>query len=51
LWRGGLRQPDVADLALDDQLRQGADGLLDGRVRVDPVLVVQIDVVGGQPFE
>ena len=42
----GLGQADVPDLALGDQLGQGADGVLDGRVRVDPVLVVQVDVVG-----
>ena len=32
-----------------NQVGQSAGGLLDGRVRVDPVLVVQIDVVGTQP--
>ena len=47
----GLGQPDVADLALGDELGQRADGILDGRVRVDPVLVVQVDVVGAQPLE
>jgi hypothetical protein len=46
-----LGQADVADLALGDQVGQGADGLLDGRVRVDPVLVVQVDVVGAEPLE
>jgi hypothetical protein len=47
----GLGQPDVADLALGDELGQRTDGVLDGRVRVDPVLVVQIDVIGAQPLE
>src|SRR5208282_4211453 len=47
--RPGLGETDVADLSLGNQLRQGADGLLDGRVGVDSVLVVQIDVVGPQP--
>src|SRR6266536_3355709 len=42
--RAGLGQADVAHLALGDQVGQGADGLLDGRVRVDPVLVVEIGV-------
>ena len=46
-----LGQADVPDLALGDQIGQGADGLLDGRVRVDPVLVVQVDVVGAEPLE
>ena len=47
----GLGQPDVADLALGDELRQGADGVLDGGLRIDAVLVVQIDVVGAQPLQ
>ena len=47
----GLGQPDVANLALGDQRGQGADGLLDGRFRIDPVLVVQVDVIGAQPLE
>ena len=51
--RGGasLGQPDVADLARGDELGQGADGVLDGRLRIDAVLVVQIDVVGAQPLQ
>ena len=47
----GLGQADVADLALGDQLGQGADGVLDGGLRVDPVLVVQVDVVGAEPLQ
>ena len=35
----------MADLALGDQLGQGADGVLDGGVGVDAVLVVQVDAV------
>ena len=49
--RAGLGQADVQDLALGDQLGQRADGLLDGRVRVDPVLVVEIDVIGAEPLQ
>jgi len=41
----------VQDLALGHQLGQGADGVLDGRVRVDPVLVVEVDAVGAQPLQ
>jgi hypothetical protein len=41
----------VPDLALGDQLGQGADGVLDGCVRVDSVLVVQVDVVCVEPLE
>ena len=47
----GLRQPDVTNLALGDECGQGADGVLDGRLRIDPVLVVQVDVVGAQPLQ
>ena len=46
-----LAEPDVADLALLHQLGQRADGLLDRRVRVHAVLVVEVDVVGAQPLE
>ena len=49
--RRGLAEPDVADLALLDQLGERADGLLDRRVRVDAVLVVEVDVVGAQPLQ
>ena len=47
----GLGQADVADLAFGDQFGQGADRLLDGRVRIDTVLVVQVDVVGAEPLQ
>jgi hypothetical protein len=46
-----LGQADAADLALGDQFGEGADGVLDGCVGVDAVLVVQIDVVRAEPFE
>ncbi len=49
--RAGLGQADVADLAFGDQVGQRADGLLDGGIRVDPVLVVQVDVVDAQPLQ
>ena len=47
----GFGQADVADLALGHQLGERADGVLDGCVRVDPVLVVQVDVVDAEPLE
>jgi hypothetical protein len=47
----GLGQTDVTDLARRDECGQGADGVLDRRVRIDSVLVVQIDMVGGQPLQ
>ena len=47
----GLGQADVADLALGDEFGEGADGVFDRRLRVDPVLVVEVDVVGAEPLE
>ena len=47
----GLGQPDVANLALGHQLGHSADGVLDRSVRVDPVLVVQVDVVGAEALQ
>jgi len=47
----GFGEADVQDLALGHQLCEGADGVLDGSVRVDPVLVVEVDAVGAQPLQ
>ncbi len=47
----GLGQSDVADLAFGHELRQHADDLLDRSVRIDPMLVVEIDVVGAEPAQ
>jgi hypothetical protein len=41
----------VPDLALGDPFGQGADGFLDGGVRIDPVLVVQVDMIRAEPLE
>jgi hypothetical protein len=41
----------VQDLSLGHQLGQGAHGVLDGSVRVDPVLVVEVDAVSTQPLQ
>jgi hypothetical protein len=46
-----LAESDVTDLAFLDQLGHCADGLLDRHVRVDAVLVVEVDVVGSEPPE
>ena len=48
---GRLREAEVANLPLLDELGHGADGLLDRRVRIDAMLVVDIDVVGAEPLE
>ena len=47
----GLRQPDVLDLACVHELGERAHRLFDRRVGVDPVLVVEVDVVHVQPAE
>jgi hypothetical protein len=47
--RRGLGEPEVADLALLDELRHRADRLLDRTVSVDAVLVVEVDVVDAEP--
>jgi hypothetical protein len=49
--RGGLADADVAHLARSDQLAEGTEGLLDGCVGVDAVLVVEVDDVDAQPLE
>ncbi len=41
----------MQDLPPGHQLGQGADGVLDGSVRVDAVLVVEVDAVGTQPLQ
>ena len=47
----GLGETDVADLAFGDQLGESAGGVFDSGVRVDAMLVVQVDVVGAEPPE
>ena len=49
--RRRLGQAEVADLAGLDELGHGADGLLDRHGRVDPVLVVEVEVVDAEPLE
>ncbi len=41
----------MENLSLGHQLGERADGVLNGGVRVDPVLVVEVDVVGTQPLQ
>ena len=47
----GLREPDVADLAVGDEVGEGADGVFDRGAGVDAVLVVEVDVVSPQTPE
>src|ERR1700674_1447688 len=39
----GFREAEIADLALADERRHGADRLHDRRARVHPVLVIEVD--------
>src|SRR4051794_22636703 len=47
----GLGEPEVADLALLHELGHRADGLLDRRLLVDAVLVVEVDGVHAEALE
>ena len=47
----GLGQAEVLDLALADQFLHRAGHVLDRHVRIDAVLVEQVDAVGPQPLE
>ena len=46
-----VRAADVANLAGPDQSVQRVERFLDGRQRVEPVKLIQIDVVGSQPAQ
>jgi len=48
---GHLGEPDPAGLAGRDRLGHRAPGLLDRHLRVDPVQLVEVDVVGTQAAE
>jgi hypothetical protein len=41
----------MADLAFGDESRHRADRVFDRRVRIDPVLVKKVDVIGGEPLQ
>jgi hypothetical protein len=47
----GFGQADVAHLALAHQLRHGAHRVLDRRLGIDPVLVVQVDRLDAEPLQ
>ena len=50
-FRRRFGEPEVQHLALGDQIGDGSGGLLDRGVRVDAVLVVQVDVVGAETLQ
>ena len=49
--RRGLAEPEVAHLPFLHELGHRADGLLDGDLGVDAVLVVQVDMVDAEACE
>src|SRR5207248_6233479 len=49
--RSRLGQTQEADLPGLHELSHGADGLLDGNRRVDPMLVVEVDMVEAKALE
>ena len=49
--RADLGKPDMADIAGLDQIGDGADGLLDRHVRIEPRGPVDVDVIGPQALQ
>ncbi len=47
----GFGEPEMTHLALVHQLRHGTDGVLDRRLGVDPVLVIQVDGLDAQALQ
>ena len=49
--RADLGQPEVRDLAGVDELPDGTSDVFDRHIRVDAVLVEQVDAICAQPYE
>src|SRR5437867_3290171 len=47
--RANFRKSDVSDLARLHKFLQSGDRIFDRSLRIEPVLVIQIDVIGAQP--
>ena len=47
--RAGLREPKMPDLALSDEVADGPGHVFDRHLRIDSVLVEQVDVVSPEP--
>jgi hypothetical protein len=47
----GLRHAEVLHLALRDEVLNGAGDVLDRDVRIDPMLVEEVDGFDAQPLE
>src|SRR5271167_2323316 len=47
----GFRKPEVLDLPRSDQVLHGPGYILHRYVRVNPMLIEQVDVIGPEPFQ
>src|SRR6202034_3979846 len=47
----GFGQSEMADFALAHEIGHGADGVLDRRLRIDPMLVIEVDRLDSEPLE
>ena len=50
LWPG-FRQADKAYLARLHEFRQRANSVLDGRIDIDPMLIIEVDRFNTQPLQ
>src|SRR2546428_3426345 len=46
--RADFRQADVSDLAGFDEIRHGTDGIFDRGIRIQPMLIIQVDIICAQ---
>jgi hypothetical protein len=51
VYTPGLRQPEMLDLSRSDQILDRAGDVLDRHVRIDAVLVEQVDAIGPQALQ
>src|SRR3954452_6673123 len=49
--RSRLGQAEVSNLPRLDELRHSSDGLFDRRLRIDAVLIIEIDRIDAEPLE
>ncbi len=45
----GFGQTEIADLAATNQLGHRAYGFLDRSLRIDPMLIIEIDAINAEP--
>ena len=47
----GFRHAEMPDLALGNQIADRARDILDRHIGIDPVLIIEVDMIGPQPLE